>query len=142
MLVPNWRPLVASAMASSLVILACVTTANAAPAPVFAPQIINSNFNKQTWARDINNLGVVVGYFEGPSQSRGFAWTPAKGFSTLKPGTADATSEALAINDCGQIVGWGGIAGDPYGHSALWNEQGTRCAERRLRNQQARADCA
>jgi hypothetical protein len=38
----------ASAMASSLVTLACVTTANAAPTPFFAPQIINSNFNKQT----------------------------------------------------------------------------------------------
>jgi probable HAF family extracellular repeat protein len=89
------------------------------------PQVINAPSATQTWARDVNNFGVVVGQFEGGGTTRAYAWTLAKGFAILRPGTTDTISDALAINDCGQIAGWVGVAVDAYGHSAIWRPDGS-----------------
>jgi probable HAF family extracellular repeat protein len=56
-------------------------------------------------AKDINNVGEIVGYTDEPGATRGFVWRPGSDL-TLLPPLPDATrSEAASINDAGAIVG-------------------------------------
>ena len=125
MLVSNQRQPVISSVIATVVGLTAAARGDGAPPAVYAAQVLNAPSASQTWANDVNNFDVMVGQFEGGGTKRAYAWTPAKGFATLKPGTVDTMSSALAINDCGQIAGWSGTLSDGYGHSVLWRKDGS-----------------
>jgi probable HAF family extracellular repeat protein len=79
------------------------------------------------WGTDINNAGVVVGRAQTAidEEARAFvAVTDVMVDLGLLPGATPqlAGSEALAINDAGQIVGWANTpANPPARHAVLWS---------------------
>jgi len=79
------------------------------------------------WGTDINNVGVVVGKAQTAvdEEARAFvAVTDVMVDLGLLPGATPqlAGSEALAINDVGQIVGWANTpANPPARHAVLWS---------------------
>lgn len=66
--------------------------------------IIDAPNGTTTEATDVNNAGVVVGAYN-PPEARAFAWTRSAGFVDLEGVTAASFSLALAVNECGQVVG-------------------------------------
>ncbi|HMC54698.1 MAG TPA: PxKF domain-containing protein [Gemmatimonadaceae bacterium] len=79
------------------------------------------------WGADINNAGVVVGRAQTAvdEEARAFvAVTDVMVDLGLLPGASPelAGSDALAINDAGQIVGWANTAANPPArHAVLWS---------------------
>lgn len=78
-------------------------------------------------ALDVNDMGVIAGYFgdTAPSQptSRGFIWDDGD-LTVLPPVPGGLTSTAVAINGAGQVVG-GGLVPSPAGlvsHPLLWTD--------------------
>ncbi len=69
-------------------------------------------------AEGINNLGQVVGYsmlqVNGAWTSRAFSWTSSGGYQLLPAFNGSTSSQAMAINDNGMIVGSSG------GHAVAW----------------------
>jgi probable HAF family extracellular repeat protein len=83
------------------------------------------------YANDINNSGIVVGasYTTVPVEPvrTGFVWDPNSGLKTIVPPFGQS-SETLAINDSGLVVGWGGYylgPADPWQHAILYNGSNT-----------------
>lgn len=74
-------------------------------------------------ARDINNLGQIVGQanLPGDANAHAFLWQDGS-LTDLGSLGEDYDSQAWALNDLGQIVGWSGRAG---GNSALLWHNGT-----------------
>jgi probable HAF family extracellular repeat protein len=70
------------------------------------------------YAYDINSQGQVVGVSNGHA----FLWTPGEGIQDLGTLSGDM-SEANAINDHGQVVGWSEISGEdePVPHAFFWS---------------------
>lgn len=70
----------------------------------------------------LNELGVVVGMRTSYGQFRGFSWSPA--------GTVDLEWDtiALAVNDHGDIAGYGNVLGTGLG-ARLWTHNGTVSSE-------------
>lgn len=66
--------------------------------------IIEAPNGTSTGATDVNNAGVVVGSYNAP-EARAFAWTRGGGFVDLEGVTSASFSLALAVNECGQVVG-------------------------------------
>jgi probable HAF family extracellular repeat protein len=69
-----------------------------------------------SYARGINNVGQVVGFlYNGINSFRPFVWSPSTGMLDLNkliPANSGwLLQKALAINDQGQIVGYGTVAG-------------------------------
>ena|GEM_PF-251958 len=85
---------------------------------IFASSDLGSPFGA---AYDINQSGVAVGYGEINENfdSRAFAWSPVDGLVNLNDRIVDPLGMVLfgasGINDQGQIVGWGTLAGAPAG---------------------------
>lgn len=76
-------------------------------------------------ARDLNEQGQVV----GSQEEHAVVWDPATGMTDLGVLHSGETSEAWAINDRGEIVGWSGRTDrtgeddpgpDPVGNAVLW----------------------
>ncbi len=61
--------------------------------------------NAVTIAKDVNNLGQVVGYYYHVDDDRGFLWTPDEGFQTLPMPPGGVSFQATAVSDTGIIVG-------------------------------------
>lgn len=71
----------------------------------------------QSWAKDINNVGQVVGVSRYAGW-RAVLWDDGE---IIDLGTLNADSYAEAINDAGQIVGYSLVAyGEP--HAVLWDD--------------------
>jgi probable HAF family extracellular repeat protein len=70
----------------------------------------------------LNELGVVVGMRTSYGQVRGFSWSPAR--------TVDLEwdTTALAVNDHGDIAGYGNVLGTGLG-ARLWTHNGTVSSE-------------
>jgi probable HAF family extracellular repeat protein len=92
-------------------------------------------------ANDINASGHVVGgswpgdYPDGDLQVRAFLWTAAEGMQDLNeaPGVKDSgwtLRRASAINDAGQIVGYGENPEDGYKHAFLLTPVSIKCQGR------------
>lgn len=78
------------------------------------------------FASDINDFGVVVGSSYGAPRTA-FSWSAMGGLRTFSPVFGDST-EALAINSSGMIVGWTGYyvgPANPWQHAALFDRNGT-----------------
>jgi probable HAF family extracellular repeat protein len=80
------------------------------------------------WASDLNGQGQVV----GSQEERAVVWDPATGMTDLGVLHSGEDSEAWAINDRGEIVGWSGRIDrtgeddpgpDPVGHAVLWTPE-------------------
>jgi probable HAF family extracellular repeat protein len=79
----------------------------------------------ETFAWAINDSGEVAGSFVHPQDHlyHGFVWSQSTGLHDL--GTlATGWSEALAINDSGDVVGFARDA-DGTGHAVVWKNGGT-----------------
>ena len=88
----------------------------------------NGQFSRYSRANDINDAGVIVGDAEpstGTSTRLGYRWTAATGMVALPVPANTRVSEAKAINNAGQIVGYiqgqdaPGAAG--LERAVLWN---------------------
>jgi probable HAF family extracellular repeat protein len=79
------------------------------------------------WGTDINNAGVVVGRAQTAIDEQARAFVAVANVMVdlgLLPGADPelAGSEAIAINDAGQIVGWANtVANPPAPHAVLWS---------------------
>jgi len=71
-------------------------------------------------ARDINNLGQIVGWSYGPSSRRAFIWE--NGVMSQLPSLGDGTNDvAYSINDAGDIVGLSQTDSGPV-RAVLWRK--------------------
>ena len=59
-------------------------------------------------ALDINELGEIVGDYDGVSQQRAFRWTAASGMQLILP-LVGGGEEAIGIGSSGTIVGWSSL---------------------------------
>ena len=78
-----------------------------------------------TYARGLNELGHVVGYYdqcEGSPYREAFLWTPDAGLTTLVRPAGVITAKAFDINDAGQVVGELDISGDGLGVLAFLHD--------------------
>lgn len=76
-------------------------------------------------AMGINTAGVAIGFSADPQQvTHAVKWTAAGTVVDLNP--MGATSEALAINDSGDVAGWVFPKGGNASHAFLWRRSGTR----------------
>lgn len=101
-------------------IAARATPVDAAPAVATAVDL-GTLGGSTSFARDINDTGVVVGWSqrEGDLVTRAFRWTAASGMHGL--GTLGGTiSDAKAVNEAGQIVGWSQVPGGAE-HAFIWD---------------------
>jgi probable HAF family extracellular repeat protein len=86
-----------------------------------------SVFPGTAWGNDINNAGVVVGRMQTAVNQGDHAFVAVANTAQdlgVLPGVSleSASSEAVAINDAGQIVGWANTnANPPYAHAVLWS---------------------
>ncbi|MDP2867593.1 DUF3466 family protein [Methyloversatilis sp.] len=77
-----------------------------------------------SYARDINDAGVVVGLASKPfsgnsSVYSAFIWNDS---TMTELGTLGGTqSLASSINNSGQVVGWANVPGDLTNHAVIWN---------------------
>lgn len=80
--------------------------------------------NQVSYARDVNNAGVVVGYADGNPAPGLVTTVPARwvgGVIGLLPMPSGHTrGEAMAVNDAGRVVGWSGPAFDS--HAQVWDD--------------------
>lgn len=69
---------------------------------------LHTNGGHNSWARSLNNRGVVVGESdEGDGITRAFLWHPDSRFEPMPLGTLGGDdSSAASINDDGIVVGW------------------------------------
>jgi probable HAF family extracellular repeat protein len=91
---------------------------------------LGSMANQRSFAQDLNDAGVVVGFSDVDSKllspptydNHAFLWSPASGMIDL--GTLGGPqSIAEGINNSGQVVGWSRIAGQGLTtyHAFLWS---------------------
>jgi probable HAF family extracellular repeat protein len=76
----------------------------------------------QAIGQDINSQGQVAGWSHGTTGYNAFLWDPAGGMEGLGglPGGTN-TSEALGLNDIGQVVGYAGVAAGGINHAFVWD---------------------
>ena len=100
-------------------VAARVTPVAAAPAVATAVDL-GTLGGSTSFARDINDAGVVVGwsYREGDAVTRAFRWTATSGMHGLGTLGGD-DSDAKAVNEAGQVVGWSQVAGGAE-HAFIW----------------------
>jgi probable HAF family extracellular repeat protein len=80
--------------------------------------------DQQSTAIAVNNHGQVVGRSFGATGWRAFSWTIESGMVDLGLGTPPsrpAFSEAVDVNDSGQVAGWG-VTADGSDQAFLWSE--------------------
>ena len=75
-------------------------------------------------ARDINDLGQVVGLTSVPGESHAFLWTAGGGMVDLGTLPGDSQSAASAINEAGQVVGRSEPASGASSRAFLWTTGG------------------
>lgn len=100
--------------------LAGGSTVVAAAAPVATAVDLGTLGGSSSFARDINDAGVVVGWSlrEGDAATRAFRWTATWGMHGL--GTLGGNnSDAKAVNELGQVVGWSQVPGGAE-HAFIW----------------------
>jgi probable HAF family extracellular repeat protein len=79
--------------------------------------------DQQSTAIAVNNHGQVVGRSFGPTGWRAFSWTVETGMVDLGLGTppsGPAFSEAVDVNESGQVAGWG-VTSDGSNQAFLWS---------------------
>lgn len=66
-------------------------------------------------ALDVNDNGLIVGYFEPAANARqAFVWDSQSGsVQLLPPPKGYAVTQAIAVNNDNAILGWSWVAGDP-----------------------------
>ncbi len=106
------------------IVLAAVP-ASAAPAAPTVRELPTPSGYVGAEATAVNNLGIAVGY----ATDANFATIAVKWSfigAAIKLGTlpGDDYSEALGINDFGQIVGFSGTSATGFEHAVEWNAQG------------------
>ena len=71
------------------------------------PIVIPGLDGRRSWSNDINSHGVVAGerWSSCNGSARGFVWSLTAGLRLLAPLVGGSASEALALNDAGQVVG-------------------------------------
>ncbi len=75
----------------------------------------------QSYAKHINNWGQVVGVsFITASQWHAFLWTPTQGMIDLGTLSGHQRSDAVDINEQGQIAGWSSSSTTGEEHAVLW----------------------
>ena len=95
---------------------------------------------RRSWAYDVNNAGQVVGHIGAveaerdppctssscvppPNDPQAFIWSARDGMVEL--GTlGGARSEALKVNEAGQVFGWSEIASSETVHAFVWTPNG------------------
>ena len=79
--------------------------------------------DQQSTAIAVNNHGQVVGRSFGAAGWRAFSWTVETGMVDLglgAPPSGPAFSEAVDVNDSGQVAGWG-VTSDGSNQAFLWS---------------------
>lgn len=129
------RPLHAAAAALTSTVLFLFTAPSAAAIGDVA-NIGNLSDARPSYATDINDAGVVVGYAEVPGTTmlqptvrRGFVWSPNDGIRSLGTLVGSGRSGATDINASGTIVGWSDSTG---GYERAFSAQATGAAMQNL----------
>ena len=91
------------------------------------PQSIGTlpNENILSMANAINHSGEIVGQSSGSSTSHAFLWSAGRGMIDLGVLDPNGFSNALAINDAGEVVGFVGVPGNnPNYRPFVWTKAG------------------
>jgi probable HAF family extracellular repeat protein len=89
------------------------------------PVLLTANYPYNTgntsFANAINNSGFIAGQFGAP-EPEAWYWNGATSGQLNNTNLTDGESNALAVNDSGQVVGWSQVNG--VNHGVLWSNTG------------------